>query len=829
MSTPMSPQDAARIYESVTQLVTGFNTFKDEQIAVFTAAAENVTVTDSAGNPITVPSWHQVNAQLANAGSVQYIDIDGTLRNTSFGIIVSGLNTEIDIYSPGHPYSVTPAAVTNETTITADAQNENNNDVGGNWYQTGMMPGDGGKYWLILEFTETNQSSDHESLFSYTLQKLDGTSLLTVEYATGSSGNAAAVVQYTNGVAGSPTIHPMPAGVNNLLITFDFGMGTIGVYADSLIVSVPLSSSGTYWSGVFASGQIDGYGETFGMTFNVSDPSKSPFSIPAGYLPLTTLQTPIPQGTFNVGTYVSSQVQALLWDTVVASGEIYVLLNEGLKLLPKPYVPPTTTSGPQLDATNQWLKTQQIGPALETYGTDFTLNTLVGAGWSGTTATSPIAGNIIIDMGPVDSYKALANSTIIGTILPMSLATATSLSYCFMAGSIAGACTTGDISFGYDIGIGYNAFQVSSKNMPAGQSFSYDYNVVLGQGAGNGLILDVDNFSSAGPTFGGDVFIGGSCAQGATKNYCIDGTWPSLVMVGSQAGENATIGGGSVAIGSLSMYTCTQTHTLSASNITAVGNSSLANSILSGQNDTCIGGSSGNRLFSSGNCASLGASSLANSGTVGSPVSLLTAIGYNALASTGAGITNSTGVGANSTVTGSNQVQLGDSATTTYAYGAVQSRSDERDKTEIRDTLLGLDFINSLRAVDYKWDFREDYLDTPLKSNIRDAVKDGSKKRNRFHHGLIAQEVKATAEKLGVDFGGYQDHSINGGHDVKSLGYEEFIGPIIKAIQEVDAKVEALPNIDTIISKVVTNLLGNDIFIQKLVGVVSSRINPRFK
>lgn len=62
--------------------------------------------------------------------------------------------------------------------------------------------------------------------------------------------------------------------------------------------------------------------------------------------------------------------------------------------------------------------------------------------------------------------------------------------------------------------------------------------------------------------------------------------------------------------------------------------------------------------------------------------------------------------------------------------------------------------------------------------------KDGSKKRVRFHHWFIAQEVKELCDKLGVDFGGYQDHSIDGGCDVKTLGYDEFIPPTVRAVQQ---------------------------------------------
>jgi hypothetical protein len=75
---------------------------------------------------------------------------------------------------------------------------------------------------------------------------------------------------------------------------------------------------------------------------------------------------------------------------------------------------------------------------------------------------------------------------------------------------------------------------------------------------------------------------------------------------------------------------------------------------------------------------------------------------------------------------------------------------------------------------------------------LANITHDGSKKRNRFHHGLIAQEVKAALDAKGIDFGGFQDHSVKGGDDVLSIGYIELIAPMLKAIQELSAKVAEL-------------------------------------
>lgn len=261
---------------------------------------------------------------------------------------------------------------------------------------------------------------------------------------------------------------------------------------------------------------------------------------------------------------------------------------------------------------------------------------------------------------------------------------------------------------------------------------------------------------------------------------------------------------------------------------TAVGPGALGSSAVSASENTAVGYAALSlNTLGSGNTA-VGSFSLPRNTTSDNN----TALGYFSLyynttgfENTGLGVgtlitvttqQNATGVGANANVTGSNQVQLGNSATTTYAYGAVQNRSDARDKADIKDTELGLDFIKALRPVDFKWDMREDYRTEAPKAPGKDATEaeiaayeqakaewiessklanithDGTKKRKRYHHGLIAQEVKSVLEAQGIDFGGFQNHSINGGDDVLSIGYNELIAPLIKAVQQLSARIEAL-------------------------------------
>jgi hypothetical protein len=220
---------------------------------------------------------------------------------------------------------------------------------------------------------------------------------------------------------------------------------------------------------------------------------------------------------------------------------------------------------------------------------------------------------------------------------------------------------------------------------------------------------------------------------------------------------------------------------------TAIGYATLFGQT-SGSQNTAVGDSAASSLTTGSDNVAVGYSALPGI-TTGSEN---TALGYLALTSSGgAAVTNCSALGYTSTVTGSDQVQLGNASTTTYVYGTVQNRSDERDKADIRDTQLGLNFITALRPVDYKWDMREDYR-IDRNQTLSELTHDGTHKRSRYHHGLIAQEVKSVMEDHGIDFGGYQDHKIKGGDDVLTIGYDELIAPMIKAIQELKAELDSV-------------------------------------
>jgi len=95
--------------------------------------------------------------------------------------------------------------------------------------------------------------------------------------------------------------------------------------------------------------------------------------------------------------------------------------------------------------------------------------------------------------------------------------------------------------------------------------------------------------------------------------------------------------------------------------------------------------------------------------------------------------------------------------------------SDETLKTDIQDCDLGIDFVNTLKPKSFKMkDLEEEHDDYDKK-----------------HYGLIAQDLKD---------GKFKD-SVYGDKDGEyGLAYNDLIAPLIKAVQELSAKVEALEN-----------------------------------
>lgn len=310
----------------------------------------------------------------------------------------------------------------------------------------------------------------------------------------------------------------------------------------------------------------------------------------------------------------------------------------------------------------------------------------------------------------------------------------------------------------------------------------------------------------------GNVAIGSGALDSNTKAF-------GNIAIGMDALSSTSLVSGNIAIGYRAMENTTTGLSI------GIGYRALYNNE-TGSDNTALGYRALDLNISGSQNTAIGHEALLNN-TTGIQN---TALGSRALI-TNASWDNTTGIGFDAQVTGSDEIRIGNSKVTTIT-SALGNWSDERDKTDIRDTILGLEFINELRPVDFKWDYREDYRTEPpssvdkpreLKENATEAEKlkyeydlaayeaylvalnkwreesklanivhDGTHKRTRYHHGLIAQELKAVIDRTGIDFGGFQDHTFNGGDAAMSIGYIELIGPLIKAVQELSAEVNSL-------------------------------------
>jgi hypothetical protein len=185
--------------------------------------------------------------------------------------------------------------------------------------------------------------------------------------------------------------------------------------------------------------------------------------------------------------------------------------------------------------------------------------------------------------------------------------------------------------------------------------------------------------------------------------------------------------------------------------VTAVGNEAGLNS--TGTGNTFVGGESG-KLVTTGtenSCFGLIAGSTTTTGSNN------TALGYNAQ---------------HPSNTSSNNVTLGDSNIGALRCNqtSISSLSDGRDKTDVVDLPVGLDFVNLLRPVKFKWQRREP------------DVNDG-----KIRSGFIAQELQSVQGD-----NDYLDLVFDDNPDKLEAKQGNLIPVLVKAIQELSVEVNAL-------------------------------------
>lgn len=127
------------------------------------------------------------------------------------------------------------------------------------------------------------------------------------------------------------------------------------------------------------------------------------------------------------------------------------------------------------------------------------------------------------------------------------------------------------------------------------------------------------------------------------------------------------------------------------------------------------------------------------------------------------------------TPTSSNSITLGNSSHTVLrcAVTSITSLSDARDKKEVEDLNVGLEFIDGLRPVKFVWDDRDE-----------------NGKHNVADFGFIAQDLKEAEEA--VEMADVLKLVYDENPEKLEASYGKLIPILVKAVQELSAEVKLL-------------------------------------
>lgn len=347
------------------------------------------------------------------------------------------------------------------------------------------------------------------------------------------------------------------------------------------------------------------------------------------------------------------------------------------------------------------------------------------------------------------------------------------------------------------------AFIVYLSMMPVSFCLGQNLNTRIGISALNGVTTGYEN-TAIGEQSLGSLRDGSlnTAAGFATQSRAVSSSY--TVALGAQALRLNPLGNRNTAAGYEGLYSSLgNLNTVSgyqsgkfsnADRLTAVGYQSLLNSTSSentavgvkalstnttGKNNTAVGDQALLRnINGSGNTV------MGDSAAARYSMWYATLIG-NKTGITGSSYANTTAMGNEAVVTASNQIRFGNTAVVSIG-GTVgwSTISDARFKSDICDDVPGLPFLTRLRPVSYIVNTSK------VKSTLHSEKSDEASSAQQRQSGFIAQEVLQVATNLGFAFSGVDlpQHE----NDFYGLRYETFVVPLIKAMQELSARIEYL-------------------------------------
>ena len=381
---------------------------------------------------------------------------------------------------------------------------------------------------------------------------------------------------------------------------------------------------------------------------------------------------------------------------------------------------------------------------------------------------------------------------------------------------------------GYNVGIGYKALTAANgtgiENVAiggnAGLAMTTGHeNVLIGSGAGasttnsdDSILIGYHAGQGADITADGIIGIGYQALQVLTSGS-------GSTAIGYQAGKSINVGDQNTALG----YKALTLNTVGEYNV-AIGYETLETNVHGSFNtgvgrmalemvapndpggggsvathNTGIGASAGGDISTGTFNTSLGSNSGhdgTNNLTTGTQNTFLGAYTNGSGANAG----NQTVIGYNADGTGDNEIALGNtsiSAIKAQVTSITAYSSDERTKKDVADyDLKGVDFIKELKLKTYLYKNPVDFPDEIRHSKWDAKDEDGNLIHERpsdpteTQVGLIAQEVEAALAKHGV--GNVETYAPTQDSGIKTLTYGNLIFPLIKAVQELSARVEEL-------------------------------------
>lgn len=275
-----------------------------------------------------------------------------------------------------------------------------------------------------------------------------------------------------------------------------------------------------------------------------------------------------------------------------------------------------------------------------------------------------------------------------------------------------------------------------------------------------------------------------NCAVGASALYN-NTSGNNNVAIGELSLVNNSTGNFNSAVGTRAMYTG-----VNCSRVVAIGDSALFFNTANGNqafgSRASLNNTTGAQNTAVGydalyrNASGSGNTVVGNAaGAIHAAYNGCTFVGNGADANA-SGYTNSGAFGSGAIVTANHQIKIGNGFVAQIG-GAVNWSviSDGRFKTNVKQNVSGLKFINLLNPVTYQYDIAA--YNSFIGASSADSMAT-SMKEQVIYSGFIAQEVEAAAAASDYRFSGV--HHPENESDNYTISYAEFVVPLVKAVQE---------------------------------------------